>query len=60
MVAVVAVVAVVAAAVVAVVVAVVAAMVVAVMVVVKGGRGFNCSDFGPVRLPLTRHDFHQS
>jgi hypothetical protein len=54
--AVVAVVAVVAAAV---VVAVVAAMVVTVMVVVKGLRGFNCSDFGPVRLPLTRHDFHQ-
>ena len=51
--------AVVAAAVVAVVVAVVAALVVAVMVMVKGGRGFNCSDFGPVGLPLTRHDLHQ-
>ena len=56
--AVVGVVAVVAAAVVAVVVEVVAEMVVAVMVVVKGGRGFNFSDFGPVGLPLTRHDFH--
>ena len=38
----------------AVVVEVVAAMVVAVMVVVKGGRGLNCTDFGPVGLPSNK------